>query len=634
MKNVVNNAPVSASEEVKSPASWKEKMRKALAADLEEALAEDMTSPKSLIPGNNIKANGYNRFSENTPRSVDSIDSQTNERGIVFGTNSRHSDDKADTAKRSAKVPTLWRHGETPRAENIASFPSNSHSNTEEQLMNPAATAGWVSINPESTQYSHPQKSAPDPSSILWSAGSTNSDAKVASKPKASDVISVGLRSDLAQHSAADPAATTGSSLSRIIPAETSHTCENGGRANTISPLEVSAPDRGDSIMSNSSWAPVLNPRQPADPTPAPPVTGGNSQDGTTTALRHSASSSFVPIRSSGGGGLVSAPAPRFPASIATETPARRGADAERRARALSDPARGSYLEEFAAATASLKAVSSDLKVAHATVDVQKQLIQKFEARYPLPGPAGPFLILLCSVADSSTQFFLWHAGVYACAFCGKGLPGHKYAQQTRTHKKTSRDLPARGKALFLKPLHRAAFRRPWKLSLWNCTRAHACMHARTHTYTLARTHAPTHPLLRCFNICQICPPPFIRIHGLYGALTHTHARTEEERRGIHDLYGALHLHPRPLWRPAFASTTSMAPCICIHGLYGALTHEQRGAEEGGILPPFICMHDLYGALTHALTQTYAEIRCTCVRTYKCARWRARTHGTHQEQRT
>ena len=359
-------------------------MRKALAADLEEALGEDLTrnSPKSLIPGTSIKANGAQRYNESTPRSVDSMDSQSNERSGSHVFDSRES--KVESRSQwsrpgAAKVPALWNHGETPRADNITSYPSQSTSDLnfpEDPLKNPTATSGWIAINPESSsQHNHAHKSSPDSGSVKWNGISGKvPNSELRDKLKTQDIFANGARHDFRKRdNSTEPAPKSGGTAggtSRAAPAEPTYPSEGGGRTNTISPMEVSIAARIDPAIS-SGWAPIHNSRSSSSSGPlSGPGAGAGAPDGI-PALRHSSSSSFVPIRTAAN--VAPAPAPRLP-SAALESSAGRISDAGRQSRALSDPVRGSYLEEFAAA-------SSDLKVANATVEVQRQLIHKLEAR-------------------------------------------------------------------------------------------------------------------------------------------------------------------------------------------------------------------------------------------------------------
>jgi hypothetical protein len=381
-------------------------MRKALAADLEEALAEDITrnSPKSLIPGNSsIKTNG-SRHNEITPRSVDSMESQSNERAGLNAFESRHaiaskaeSSTQAQWNRPSApKVPTLWSHGETPRAETISSFLSNSHSTSDinfgdDPLKNPSAASGWIAINPESSgQQSNTHKSSPDTASAIWTGSNvifSNSD-----RAKSQDVLASSLRSSLRDRSAEPLSTGGGSSASgayRTAPEPAQHS-DGGSRTNTISPMEVCIPARTETdAVTGTGWAPAPNSRLASSGSSVTSATGtaaggggfggsvggggGTLQNGL-PVLRHSSSSSFVPIRG-GGGGNGPAPAGASQYSSAVSLEGGRGSGPARQARALSDPARGSYLEEFAAA-------SHDLKTANDTIAVQRQLIQKLEARY------------------------------------------------------------------------------------------------------------------------------------------------------------------------------------------------------------------------------------------------------------
>ena len=151
----------------------------------------------------------------------------------------------------------------------------------------------------------------------------------------------------------------------------------------------------------------------------------------------------------------------------------------------------------------------------------------------------------------------------------------------------------------------------------------HACMHARTRTPSHAHTPPPTHCRDALTSVRSVHLPAFASTASMAPCIR------------IHGLYGALHLHPRPLRRPAFASTastahsrtrthgqrrrgggstTSMAPCICIHDLYGALhlhprplwrTHARTKRSRGGRHSPSLHLHARPIRRSYALTQTF-----------------------------
>jgi hypothetical protein len=337
----------------KSPSSYKLQQQKALVADLEETFADDPNrdSPKSLIPAN--KPNGYNRYIDGTPRSVDSMDSQANDRGGLFP-------DSRDAAPKSGsrwsrsgppKVPALWNHGETPRSDTVTSHPSNSQQNPDfPGVKSPV----WTHQDPKSTP----------PTTWAVTAGHGRAEAGGAGKPPdghaLAPLLQAGFRPD-EQSPQSGSLSISGAAPPRQAPAEPPYPSDVGARSITISPMEEVAVHANGPLAASSAWAP------PADAAAAP-----------ATALRHSASSSFIPIRAASAAAAAPPQPPRPPPPAEPAAPAgaaARGGEGERRARALSDPARGHwYLEEY-------KAASTDLHVANATLEVQRQLIAKLEAR-------------------------------------------------------------------------------------------------------------------------------------------------------------------------------------------------------------------------------------------------------------